>query len=155
MLISAEKIIQIRTSAKLTQARFGAKLGVSASAVGNWENGFCDFPTAKTQLLIDSLRVRPEWLETGEGEIFLSPQPPTPREYAKSLGCSDLFADVFASFSMLSDDDKAKFNEALDFILSVVNAASCSVTKNSATGGQSIDIGGNNYGDICQTSRGN
>lgn len=55
MTISGDKIAQIRASAKLTQARFG-----SASAVGNWENGFCDFPTAKIPLLLDSFRVRPE-----------------------------------------------------------------------------------------------
>lgn len=148
MTISGDKIAQIRASVRLTQARFGAKLGVSASAVGNWENGFCDFPAAKAQLLIDSFSVRPEWLETGEGDIFVAPQQPTPREYAKSLGCSDLFADVFAGFCMLDDTDKEKFNEALDFVLAVATQGRASSQK--PNGSQAIDIGGDNYGDICQ-----
>ena len=150
MTIIGDQIIQIRTSAKLTQARFGAKLGVSASAVGNWENGFCDFPNAKIQLLIESFRVRPEWLATGEGDIFFAPQQPTPREYAKSLGCSDLFADVFAGFCMLDDADKEKFNEALDFVLAVATRGRA---RQEGRAGQSIDIGGDNYGDICQLNR--
>ncbi|MBQ9801176.1 MAG: helix-turn-helix transcriptional regulator [Thermoguttaceae bacterium] len=151
MTISGDQIAQIRASAKLTQARFGAKLGVSASAVGNWENGFCDFPTAKIQLLIDSFSIRPEWLETGEGDIFFVPQHPTPREYAKSLGCSDLFADIFAGFCMLDDADKARFNEALDFVLTI--AMRGRNTSQQSSNGQAIDIGGDNYGDICQINR--
>lgn len=65
-----DRIKQIRKDAKLTQPNFGALLGVSQTAVTNWETGFRDPSQPVIETICTKFGVNREWLVNGAGEPY-------------------------------------------------------------------------------------
>lgn len=64
------RIKRLRNSLKLTQNEFAANIGMTNSAVHEWEHDKVEMK--ESSLLLIELRygVNPEWLREGRGEVF-------------------------------------------------------------------------------------
>ena len=66
-----ERIKQLRKELGLTLEKFGEKIGVSRSAMGNIENGVRGVTDQMFKSICREFNVREEWLRNGEGEMFI------------------------------------------------------------------------------------
>ena len=65
------RLKEIRTHLKMTQAQFGKKLDLKASAVAKYENGV-NLPKGKIlQALVSHYNVSLDYLVTGKGNLFM------------------------------------------------------------------------------------
>ncbi|MBP3290519.1 MAG: helix-turn-helix transcriptional regulator [Alistipes sp.] len=64
------KIKLIRKELKLTQEQLAQRLGIGKAALSMIETGKCGLSTRNKNILVQDLNVNPDWLETGEGDMF-------------------------------------------------------------------------------------
>lgn len=67
-----ERIKKIRSDAGLTQKEFGEVIGVGRLYVSSVEIGYAQPGKARLFVIADKFNVNLEWLQTGEGEPYLS-----------------------------------------------------------------------------------
>ncbi|URA10521.1 XRE family transcriptional regulator [Thermospira aquatica] len=67
-----ERIKAVRTKKNISREKLGQMIGVSGRTIVNYENGE-GLPAAMIFLIAEKLSVDPNWLFTGEGDMFLSP----------------------------------------------------------------------------------
>lgn len=65
-----DRLKQVRKAAKLNQEEFGARIGVTNSAVSYWEKGVRNIPDTAILSICREFNVSETWLRTGEGEMF-------------------------------------------------------------------------------------
>lgn len=65
-----DRIKAIRKSLKLSQRKFGEKLGVSRDVISNMEYGRVQPKEHFLNHICELYRVNPYWLKNGEGEMF-------------------------------------------------------------------------------------
>ncbi len=70
-----ERIRELRKELKLSQAEFGAKIGVSRDTVANIEGGRIDIKDIFVKSICKGFHVNETWLRTGEGEMFVQLDP--------------------------------------------------------------------------------
>ena len=81
-----ERITHLRKTLKLSQAAFGEGVGVSRDVIKNIDNKLVAPKPLLIQQICKVYKVDPDWLETGEGEMFLEKDPVTDLfEFAKNL----------------------------------------------------------------------
>ena len=66
-----ERIKELREKLGLSQDALGKALGIGRSAVSRIESGTNALTEANIRLLCQQYNVNREWLESGEGEMFL------------------------------------------------------------------------------------
>lgn len=65
-----DRIYALRKHLDISQTEFGERLGLTKSAISRIESG-CNAATEQTMILLcKEFHVSPEWLRTGEGEMF-------------------------------------------------------------------------------------
>ncbi|MBQ9875163.1 MAG: helix-turn-helix transcriptional regulator [Thermoguttaceae bacterium] len=69
-----DRLKQFRKALGLKQREIAERLGVRVGNVGDWEAGSKPMPKTRVYQLCKEFRVRREWLESGEGEMF-EPEP--------------------------------------------------------------------------------
>lgn len=119
-----ERLRLIRRHFNLTQARLAESLGVSTSAVSNWEADVQEVPVRRLNDISRIYGVDYEWLRTGTGEPFHtknSATGQTPFEYATNIGCDPIIAKLFESICLMSDSDKKELTRLIKQILNIVN----------------------------------
>lgn len=67
-----KRIKELRSYLRLTQREFADRIYSSYRSVQNWEAGERFISDSNLRLLIDEYGVSPEWIATGEGDIFLT-----------------------------------------------------------------------------------
>lgn len=68
-----QRLKELRRTLNLSQKEIAAILNMSgASGVSNIETGYASLTENNIQLLKERLYVNPEWLQTGEGSMFLT-----------------------------------------------------------------------------------
>lgn len=83
---SSNLIRALRNELGLSQTEFGARLGVSRDVINNIENDRVPLKPALAKLICSQFNVDPDWLETGEGEMFLEKDPVSDLfEFTKNL----------------------------------------------------------------------
>lgn len=65
------RIKAVREALNLSQREFGEKLGVSRDVISNIEYGRVQPKKLLLQHMCQQYRVNEQWLETGEGEMFV------------------------------------------------------------------------------------
>lgn len=86
-----ERIKQIRKESGLTQSQFAEQIGLKQNSIALLESGK-RMPSDQTILSIcREFRVQPEWLRTGEGEIFRKQTPKSQKimDFAASIARND------------------------------------------------------------------
>lgn len=66
------RIKELRKHLKLTQAEFGARIGVKGNTVTNYESGFRTPVDAVILSICREFGVSESWLRYGEGDMFVS-----------------------------------------------------------------------------------
>lgn len=97
-----ERFLQIRESLDMSRKAFGERLGVSDSVIKNIEYNVTEPKPLLIQQICKEYNVDKDWLETGEGEMFL-PQ-------TKDDALTDFFATIL---SEEDDSFKRRFVEIL------------------------------------------
>jgi len=82
------RIKDLRLTLRYKQSEFGEKIGIKASAVGRMEQEGSSVTEQSIMLICQKFRVRREWLETGEGEMFYYGEPEIFAEFAKEYQLS-------------------------------------------------------------------
>lgn len=98
----SSRIIEIRKALKLSQTEFGSSVGVSRDVIGNIESFRVEPKPLLIQQICKEYNVDKDWLETGEGEMFI-PQ-------TKDDALTDFFATIL---SEEDDSFKRRFVEML------------------------------------------
>ena len=88
----SERITHLRKTLKLSQAAFGEGVGVSRDVIKNIDNKLVAPKPLLIQQICKVYNVDPDWLETGEGEMFL------PSDEVTDL--FDFAADLFQNKSL-------------------------------------------------------
>ena len=65
-----ERIKKLRKSLDLTQREFGARIGSTQNAIGNYEIGHRNPSSSVINNICKTFTVNESWLRTGEGEMF-------------------------------------------------------------------------------------
>lgn len=81
-----DRILLLRETLGLTRKAFGEKIGVSDSVIKNIDYKVTEPKPLILQQICKVYNVDPDWLETGEGEMFLEKDPVTDLfEFTKNL----------------------------------------------------------------------
>ena len=62
----------IRKELKMTQEQLAQRLGIGKAALSMIETGKCGLSTRNKNILVQDFNLNPEWIDTGEGEMFNS-----------------------------------------------------------------------------------
>ncbi len=65
-----ERLKLMRKTLKLTQEQMAQRLGIGKAALSMIETGRAALSTRNRNLLVQEFNANPEWLDTGEGEMF-------------------------------------------------------------------------------------
>ncbi len=60
----------IRKELKMTQEQLAQRLGIGKAALSMIETGKCGLSTRNKNILVQDFNINPEWIDTGEGEMF-------------------------------------------------------------------------------------
>lgn len=65
------RIREVRHFLNLSQAEFGAKIGIRSSSLSDIENGHCNVTERIIIAICAKFNVNEEWLRTGKGNMFI------------------------------------------------------------------------------------
>lgn len=133
-----ERIKELRKTLGLTLDKFGERIGVSRSAMGNIENGVRGVTDQMFKSICREFNVREEWLRTGEEPMFI----PISRDeeiaaFVNSIqqGCTDSFKKRFIKVLASLDESDWKFIEekAIELCQPYIDAAAASAQDKNDT----------------------
>lgn len=102
-----ERIKALRKTLGYTQAEFGGKIGLSRDEVSNIEIGRSPVRSTTVPVICNVLGVNRVWLETGEGEMFVSDGASILNRLATEYDLSSAEEAVVAAFVQLPPQDRA------------------------------------------------
>lgn len=71
-----DRVRELRTTLGYKLKEMGEKLGISHGAYSDWERGKNNVPESKRQLICKVFNVNREWLDTGNGDMFVAAKSP-------------------------------------------------------------------------------
>lgn len=89
-----ERIVQLRTALKLSQAKFAEKINLSRNFIGLVECGDRNLSDRTITDICQTFNVNEEWLRTGDGEMFRK----LTRNQQLSEFVNDVMEDVDSSY---------------------------------------------------------
>lgn len=98
-----DRVKMIREDQELSQAKFGIAIGVGQRAIGHIEKGINQLSPRNAELICQKFNVNPQWLESGEGEMY-NPPPKKKND----------FLDLLAKEKGLTDEEKALIGSIID-----------------------------------------
>ena len=126
---------EIREKLGFSQEKFGEIIGLSKSGISNIESGQRNVTDKHIKLLSSELNINPDWLRTGEGEMFNESDEFSLDEYAKQNGMSEMdlkiikgFLDldpevrkiVVSTFSNALSEDRAETKEKANKVVEMI-----------------------------------
>lgn len=102
-----ERIKELRTALGLSAEKFGAKIGVTRSAISKMELGVCNISEQSVISICREFNVNEEWLRNGTGEMFntLSQDEELAYIVGQALPQADDFVkDTFVALGRLSQE---------------------------------------------------
>lgn len=103
---SNQQIKLIRKSLKLSQKDFGDKIGLSNTAISKLETGENSLTEQNILSICRTYNVNRDWLETGDGEMFLAADGDLIAMIDDLMtGENDFAKSVFRQFAKFSDED--------------------------------------------------
>ena len=127
MELLAERIKQARQSKNLSQKQLAQRIGVSASAISQYESNshFHSEPSIKNLIkLTKALNVSFEWLTTGRGikeiEDFLLGEKTTYKDDHRIISLTKQQKDILLLFDKLPNDWKEKYSLTLKAVTTLL-----------------------------------
>lgn len=124
-----ERIKKIRSDAGLTQKEFGEVIGVGRLYVSSLEIGQAQPGKARLFVIADKFNVNLEWLQTGNGEPYLSD------EFKRERAERDYIVRLFTSLPPEMQ------KQIIDALREIVGASTQNVVNNSGTINGNINQG--------------
>ncbi len=121
-----KRLRELRKTLNLTQKEFAATIGLKQTSYSEIENNRSDLTERNKNLICQAFNVNPEWLETGNGDIFLQSDKDLLEEVAKEYGLTDIGKQIVKAYVELPED---KRNAVNDFIKSIFNERENKETK--------------------------
>jgi len=109
-----QRIRQLRKQRGLTQAEFGAKIGLKQSAASKLEQDGATVVDQNIRLISEAFGVNPEWLRTGEGEQDADEEERFIQRMIDRYQMDGLDATVLRAWLSLSAEDRKDILDALD-----------------------------------------
>ena len=113
----SSRILNLRKEMRLNQSDFGKRIGVTSSAICNYENGSRSVGEQVILAICREFNVSEEWLRTGEGEMFQQDNGSILKRVAQEYRLSDREQAVVASFLELSSADRAAIMRYVDSLV--------------------------------------
>lgn len=82
------RVKAVRKAKRMSQAEFGEAIGLKQGAISRIEQDGVPITEQNIAIICKTFRVRREWLETGEGEMFNDGEPGIFAEFAKEYQLS-------------------------------------------------------------------
>lgn len=108
-----QRIRQLRNHLNLYQENFGAAIGLSGATVSAIENGHQQLSERNITIICNTFNVNPEWLRTGEGEMFLASSKSSVEDLRKEYNLSDIEYELIKSYLDLPIDKRNEFAKIL------------------------------------------
>ena len=127
---------EIREKLGFSQEKFGEIIGLSKSGISNIESGQRNVTDKHIKLLSSELNINPDWLRTGEGEMFNESDEFSLDEYAQQHDMSEMdlkiikgFLDldpevrkiVVSTFSNALSEDRAETKEKANKVVEMID----------------------------------
>ena len=106
-----ERLGILRKKLDLTLEKFGEKIGVTGSAVGNIEKGRRALTEQVVKSVVREFNVNEDWLRTGVGEMFIESKESHLSELAKQYALDDMEVKIVEAFLEPSPDKRAAIKE--------------------------------------------
>lgn len=112
-----ERLKKIRKELKLTQAEFGAKLGLSHASISMIENGSNALTERMALSISNTFNVNMEWLLYGTGSMFLSKESFFIDELTEEFNLDEMDRNFLLSYLTLSESDRKGIKNLLKSLL--------------------------------------
>lgn len=113
------RIFSIRESLSLSQEAFGRRIGVTRSAVSNYESGGRNITEQVIKAIVREFNVREEWLKGGLGEMFVETRSSFLSSIANQYDLDEFDQVLLESYLALPGDQRKVIK---DFIQEVAGA---------------------------------
>lgn len=100
------RIKLVRNQLGLSQTDFGAKIGVTIGVIRNLETNKTQLTSPLFELFCSIYNVNPNWLRTGEGDMFLPTEDSSLENLRKEYNLSDSAMQIVESFVQMSPDEQ-------------------------------------------------
>lgn len=111
------RIKDIRKYFKLSQTEFGSKIGVTIGVIRNLEQGKTQLESPLFELFCKTFNVNPDWLLTGNGDMFIQNNDSVIDNIKREYSLSDTAAQAITNFLNLSDAEQNALIETLKKIV--------------------------------------
>ena len=112
-----ERLKNVRKELALNQTEFGLKIGVSQTAIGQYENGSRKVTDRVILQLCQAFNINESWLRTGDGDMFVQNDTTLLQQLSEQYSLNISQQALVKSFLELSDEQRSAIVE------SVCNAA--------------------------------
>ena len=101
-----ERMIQLRKALNLSQEDFGKKVGLSRSAINDFENGRRQLQERHIRIILATFQdVSEHWLREGTGEMMVSHSDSIP-ELVRRYNFPDIVQKMLEAFETLEPEDQ-------------------------------------------------
>lgn len=111
------RIKEVRKCLNLSQESFGKRLGVSRSVINNLERNITGLKEPLFELFCKTFNVNPDWLLTGNGDMFIQNNDSVIDNIKREYSLSDTAAQAITNFLNLSDAEQNALIETLKKIV--------------------------------------
>ncbi|MCI8844518.1 MAG: helix-turn-helix domain-containing protein [Oscillospiraceae bacterium] len=141
----ANRIFSLRKCVGLNQESFGKRIGVTRSAVCNYENGSRSIGEQVILSICREFNVSEEWLRTGKGEMLVPKEEDALDELVKQYGLSDGDHMLIEKFLKLKSAERQAVIAYMQDVVSALNSGAAyndpvAVAKNETTSQAEPDL---------------
>ena len=116
-MTKSERVRAIRKANKLSQAAFGAEIGVSQDVITNIELNRVPLKPLTEKLICKTFNVNPLWLENEEGEMFLGISETLFEDIANQFDLSPTEIKIVSNYLKMTPDDRRKVIDLINKLI--------------------------------------
>ncbi len=103
-----ERIKELRKALGLTLEKFGDRVGVTKMTISRIENGKNNITDQMFKSIVREFNVNPEWLESGNGEMFQQAETFSLDDFVQQNDATDLELEILKAYFSLDKDIRSK-----------------------------------------------
>lgn len=102
-----ERLKNVRKEMGLNQTEFGVRIGVSQTAIGQYENGSRNVTDRVILQLCQAFNINESWLRTGDGDMFVQDDSTLLQQLCEQYSLDDRQQALIESFLTLSNEQRS------------------------------------------------